>query len=133
MKFNVFTYGSLAIPEVMEVVVDCELEHTEARLHGYERFILRDRPYPAIVHTGENSTDGRLYFDLTQKFLHRLDYFEDDYYSCESVLVETSDNRNLEAVAYVLPGAQRDLLGPEPWDEVQFREVHLQRQHQLSP
>ena len=120
VTFHVFTYGSLVVPEVMEAVTGRQFQYAESLLPEFERFVLKGQSYPGIIHTGHGSTVGRVYFDIDDESLERLDHFEDDYYVRQIVDVETLDHPELKAFTYVIPLDQRDLLSDDPWDESRF-------------
>ena len=42
---RLFAYGTLELPEVMEALLGRGLPHRNARLEGFERRLLRNRPY----------------------------------------------------------------------------------------
>ncbi len=127
MKLNshVFTYGSLSIPVVMETVTGQMLRNTEAVLCGFERYMLKSKPYPGIVQSKTSSTEGRVYFNLDADALNRLDYFEDDYYVRQVVDLELPDQTPLRAFAYVVPAAKHELLSNRSWNERTFVEQQL--------
>ena len=120
MSSNVFTYGSLAIPQVMELVTQSEFQHEVSTLLGYERFLLRERTYPGIIENRGERTIGRVYFAVSDEALRRLDYFEDDCYTGEIVEPILDNGSTLQAFAYVVPSDQRRLLTNKPWDEKSF-------------
>ncbi|MCB0337183.1 MAG: gamma-glutamylcyclotransferase, partial [Bdellovibrionales bacterium] len=72
---NLFTYGSLVVPDVMKVVTQKSFEYASAQLHGYSRYTFKDHAYPGIIHTGKGITGGVVYFDLDDESIARLDYF----------------------------------------------------------
>jgi len=86
---------------------------------------LVDRIYPGIVATPGAVTNGRVYFDLSDRSLRRVDFFEADEYVRESVEVVLEAGASLPAAAYVIAGEHRELTRPEPWDEQVFVEVDL--------
>lgn len=109
----------------MEAVSGQQFQHAEARLPGFERFLLKDQIYPGVTHTGHNHTDGRVYFDLDQSTLERLDYFEDDYYVRQNADVKFADETRVKVFVYVIKDNQLNLLSDRPWDESRFVAEHL--------
>jgi len=108
----------------MQVVTGRTYRHTPARIHGFERFMLKGRVYPGITETGSGETDGRVYFDLDEDALARLDFFEADEYDRACLRVELADELDdeatTEAYVYVIPRGRADLLSDERWDEARF-------------
>lgn len=125
MTVHLFTYGTLTLPEVMQAVTGQIFPATDALLPGYERFCLVDRLYPGIIRTGQQSTLGRIYFDIDPISLHRLDYFEGDLYSRQAVTVVLPEHSTLYADTYVVPSSQRNQLSSQAWSAEQFRRLHL--------
>ncbi len=140
---NVFAYGSLVVPDVMQVVTGRAHEHVRARLPAFARHVLIGRVYPGIVPDAASAVDGRLYFDVKEDELHRLDWWEDEEYDRESVEVEVEvvgdadggavaavsekaeSGQRIVAWTYVIAPEHRVLVGETPWDEVRFVEENL--------
>ena len=120
MSTHLFAYGSLIVPEVMEAVAGRSFAHAPARLLGYERRALVDRVYPGVVARAGAETSARVYLDLDGRALRRVDFFEADEYTRESVEVVLDGGSRLSAEVYVIRSDQRDLTRPEPWDEQAF-------------
>ena len=127
MGHDVFTYGTLMVPEVMRAVTGQAYTHQRAALHGFNRFRVRHEVYTAIIAAADASTTGRLYLGVDAASLKRLDDFEGEYYTRQSVTVMvTGDHGEThQAIAYVIADAHRHRLSDEPWDEAAFVEHHL--------
>jgi gamma-glutamylcyclotransferase (GGCT)/AIG2-like uncharacterized protein YtfP len=125
---HLFAYGSLEVPTVMQAVTGRSFRNTRARILGFERYMLKGRVYPGIIHAASGETDGRIYFDLDENAFARLDHFEADEYDrvCVEVEVEADGGvqqkgeTRIEAFVYVIPSDRRDLLGDDRWDEQEF-------------
>ncbi len=130
MASNVFTYGTLVIPEVIEAVTGRLFPHRRAVLGGFSRYRVRGQVFPAITPDPEGSTRGVLYREVGSDSLKLLDRFEADLYHRRRVQVTVADtaraeDREVEAWAYILaPGQQAQLTG-EPWDPAEFSTRHL--------
>ncbi len=124
---TLFTYGSLSLPEVMKTLTGRDFESSAADAEDFERFLLRGKPYPALVRRDGRKTEGRIYFEVDEDTLDVLDKFEDDCYVREeiSVTLKGGEVRSVSAAAYVLPQEQAELLSRERWDEEKFRAVYL--------
>ncbi|MEM9419922.1 MAG: gamma-glutamylcyclotransferase family protein [Planctomycetota bacterium] len=125
MPTHVFTYGSLVIPAVMEVVTGQSFRHEHATLNNFERFLISQQVYPGIVPVDGKHVTGKLYFDVDEVSLERLDYFESEVYDRQSVEVQIASGESTLAFAYVVSGPHRNLLSDQPWDEATFVEQHL--------
>ena len=120
MAQHVFTYGSLMFARVWQRVVRGQHAQRAARLQGFERRAVRGRTYPAIVACGGGTVDGRLYLDVDDDDLHRLDVFEGDEYERQTLTVRLLDGsaHGVTAQAY----AWRDPSGLliHDWDSAWF-------------
>lgn len=61
MSDDVFTYGTLQIPEVMHAVVGQSLPWVEGKARGIARFCFTGRIYPGMVAREGSITQGRVY------------------------------------------------------------------------
>ena len=122
---RLFAYGTLELPEVMEALLGRGLPQRSARLEGFERRLVRDRPYPGIVPRAEACVAGVLYDGLEADALARLDHFEGSLYERREVRVRVARAGALPAWTYVLREAHHLRLSDEPWDADRFRALHL--------
>jgi gamma-glutamylcyclotransferase (GGCT)/AIG2-like uncharacterized protein YtfP len=123
---NIFTYGSLMFEEVWQRVVGEKYRHTRARLYGYRRLKVRQEVYPAVVEASpEVYVEGRLYFDITETDVCRLDRFEGEYYRKETVKCRLAGGRACPAAVYVFKNAYRCRLTEEAWDPAEFAQTGL--------
>lgn len=112
--YQVFVYGTLLVPEVMQQVTGRELRGQPATLQGYRRYRLRRCSYPGIVPDPEAEVTGLVYH-VDRQSLAALDRYEDPCYERCQVNVETKDGMQ-RAYAYIIPEARRHLIDPRPWD-----------------
>ncbi len=122
---RIFTYGTLAAPEVMEALLGRRLPARGAVLADHARYGMRDRAYPGLVVEAGARTEGLLYQGLAGPDVELLDHFEGSFYERRRVHVATSGAPRVEAEVYLIPEAHRHLLAPEPWDLGRFRRLHL--------
>lgn len=123
---NVFTYGSLMIPRVMEVISGKLFDAAAARLQGYVRYALRGETYPGLVEEAAAATDGVLWRDVDDDSLQRIDAFEGDWYERHAVQVLVEEDA-VAAQTYVLIGTQRHRVSRRPWSRARFESRYLQR------
>jgi gamma-glutamylcyclotransferase (GGCT)/AIG2-like uncharacterized protein YtfP len=126
MSDALFTYGTLQIPEVIEAVAGRVLSSVEANAPGFAQFRFTDRIYPGMVLREGGVTEGRVYFDVSDRAWYLLDSFEDPIYERQVVEVHLTDGARVNAQAYVLPGALAHLLSSEPWTIEWFSAQHLE-------
>lgn len=113
-RYQIFVYGTLLVPEVMQRVTGRQPPGRPATLKGYQRYRLHQRSYPGIVPEPAAEVAGLLY-SVDSRILTTLDRYEDPYYERCPVIVETASGKH-EAYAYVIPPARRHLIDPRPWD-----------------
>jgi len=124
---NLFAYGTLQVPLVMERVVGCRVAPPEpAVLENYRRFLLRGKTYPGIVESPGDAVRGVLFRRLGPDPVRRLDAFEDPVYERRTVRV-LAGAEAVAADAYVIPAGSRHLLDTVDWSLEGFREHDLDR------
>ena len=124
---NIFAYGTLIVPEVMQRVAGKSFRAREGVLRGYARFRVKDGPEAAVIPFPDMQTDGVVYYDVDEESLRRLDSFEGPLFHRVEANVEAENGEWVEADIYVLRLRQRERLTAKPWDELQFREKDLER------
>ena len=122
---RLFTYGTLMLPEVMELVGGAALRREPARLGGFRCGALRGAVYPGLVPEAGAVTRGVLWSGLDERVVARVDRFEGELYERRSTSVEREVGVACEAWVYVLRPGGRGLLLDAPWDEAGFRARHL--------
>ena len=115
---NVFTYGSLMFPEVWQRVVLGKYDSSVGSVHGFRRVGVRDKEHPALIIAKDApALSGRIYFDVSDTDLARLDQFETHRYARVSVAVTVSQ-KPIVADAYL--ALNHDELTDEDWDVEAF-------------
>jgi gamma-glutamylcyclotransferase (GGCT)/AIG2-like uncharacterized protein YtfP len=122
---NIFTYGTLMIPEVMVAVTTRKFRSIDAILKGYARFRVKGESYPGITPETGAITEGIIYFDVDEWSLERLDTFEGDLYQRIQILAETKEKEILSADAYVIKPKFRSYLSSLEWNIKEFAQKHL--------
>ncbi|MEJ2034040.1 MAG: gamma-glutamylcyclotransferase [Deltaproteobacteria bacterium] len=120
MSRTLFTYGTLEVAEIMEMVTGARFPSEPAVLDGFARFLFRNRSYPGIVAAAGEVTVGTLYQGLDARALALLDEFEGEWYERRPVRVRTMDGTLVSACAYIIPEHYRHVVGTEPWDRKTF-------------
>jgi gamma-glutamylcyclotransferase (GGCT)/AIG2-like uncharacterized protein YtfP len=112
----VFTYGSLMCADIMAAITGVDLHSDVVVISNFARYALRGQTFPAMVAEESARVEGRLYYDVDESALARLDVFEGDCYQRCTVSVKTSNGTDLRAQAYVLRDSYRSLLADWDWD-----------------
>lgn len=124
---NLFCYGTLQIPAVIEAVVGRRFRGRAAVLRGYAAFEVRGAEYPGIRRVPEHATSGQVYCGLTLGELSILDRFEGPLYQRRRMVVHTHDGRRRGVWAYVVKPARHKRLTPALWRQRDFRRRRFRR------
>ncbi len=115
---NLFVYGTLLVPKIWEAVSGTTTLASEAAtLPGFEIRRVRNAVYPGIFESGpEGFVHGRVYFDLPDDALRRLDAYEDAFYLRSAVFPIRDGGSRVPADAYVVPHGNASVyLSDEGW------------------
>lgn len=116
---NVFVYGTLLVPKIWETVTAATgLLSVPAELDGYVIRRVRDAVYPGIVVSPEAGArvGGRVFFDVPEAALRRLDAYEDDFYVRDEVRPVVGGLGPVPAQAYLVPTADAGrILSADAW------------------
>ncbi|KAI7742529.1 hypothetical protein M8C21_031266 [Ambrosia artemisiifolia] len=124
---SVFVYGSLLADDVVRALLRRVPKNSPAILHGYHRFSIKGRVYPAILPVENKKIIGRVLMDITAPELDILDKFEDYEYERRLVDVSLLDSSDvLQAYTYVWANnGDPDLYGEwdfEAWKESKMKD-----------
>ena len=120
---NIFVYGTLMDPEIMQAVSGAYYAGRSATLHGYVRKRIAGEVYPAIIPDHGASVRGVLYCGVTAESLLRLDRFEGSQYDRHEVAVELENEGPMRAQTYVLAVACRGQLSNDDWVYQEFMQT----------
>lgn len=115
---NLFVYGTLLVPEIWTRVTGTDPSGSrEAALPGYEIRRVRGEDFPAIFPLpGAGPVPGRVFFDLAEASVRRLDRYEDSFYRRLEVEARVEGLGTIAAQAYVVPPeGSAALLSEEGW------------------
>lgn len=127
MPANVFVYGTLLAPEVMQAVAGREHGSVPAKANGYVRRYLAGRIYPGIAVDLASSVEGKVYLDVDAAAIARLDYFEGPEYVRRKIDATLADGSTLAVEAYIVPAEKRHLLTDVAWSFDDFAEHRRER------
>jgi gamma-glutamylcyclotransferase (GGCT)/AIG2-like uncharacterized protein YtfP len=107
---NLFAYGTLMWPHVLEAVIGRHLSGAPAVLEGYLRRRVKGECFPAVIASSGSCVAGILYCGLTAEEFEQLDRFEGEEY------VRRSEPINgCEVQVYVLSERWNHLAEPDAW------------------
>jgi gamma-glutamylcyclotransferase (GGCT)/AIG2-like uncharacterized protein YtfP len=121
---QLFVYGTLQLPDVLQAVVGERWHGRAAVLEGYARYRVQGKPYPGIIVEPAGSVSGLLYSDVGALAISRLDQYEGELYERRTLAVRVGGS-TLTAVSYVLGDRYRSLLSTEGWELATFERDHL--------
>ncbi len=122
---TLFAYGTLMIDEIMEVVTGRKFKSMDALLYGHVRCRIRDVLYPGIAKKEGSRVRGKVYRNIDDETMNRLDAFEDDVYERVAVEVVGDDGTRIDAFTYRVRDDHSSFLTEEEWDPEEFREKHM--------
>ena len=111
-----FAYGTLMCPAIMKDVTGLDLRGEPATLKGFQRCLVRDEVFPAILPAPGHSVQGMIYQTLTMHAWARLDHFEGDIYERQTVSIRLASGLTAPAGTYVIAPAHTHLLTDHEWD-----------------
>jgi len=123
---TLFGYGTLSIPEIVKCLTGGSLPTVPGTARGYARYRMKGRTYPGIIAEPHSYTEGVLYEELDAHALEIFNAYEDDIYETRIVPVATR-TRIVQAIAYVVPPDNAQLLSRDSWDAQDFMEQHGKR------
>jgi gamma-glutamylcyclotransferase (GGCT)/AIG2-like uncharacterized protein YtfP len=122
---RLFAYGTLMLPEVMELIAGRRAAAQPAVLPGHRRRLLRGAVYPVLLPAAGESVAGVLWEGLDDAALGRIDRFEDAIYERIRRRVVLAGGEERESFVYRLRPEHHALAAEEAWDEADFRVRHL--------
>ena len=127
---NLFVYGTLLVPKIWESVSGItNSTGEEGSISGYRIYRVEGGDFPGIVPSGETNDRviGKVFCDLPEGAIKRLDAYEDTFYERREVIVELAPGKTIEAHAYVVPETLAPkILSPTPWTLEWFEEHALE-------
>jgi gamma-glutamylcyclotransferase (GGCT)/AIG2-like uncharacterized protein YtfP len=116
---DLFVYGTLMVPHVLEAVCGYAQSGLKTVLPNHRCRLVRGEVYPAIVPQAGEQVSGLLYRDLSDRQIDRLDAFEGEMYQRCPVEV-VANGHTIAAQTYLLHPAFRQRLSETPWSLERF-------------
>lgn len=123
---DVFTYGTLMIPDVLTALTGRSFPFVSAILENYVRLTVQDRPYPGIMGKIGTYTDGRLYRGVDRQSIEILDRFEGTLYARHTRLLRIADHQDQYGEVYIVKKEYEPTLSVQPWDLQCFKDEWLE-------
>ncbi|WP_027859304.1 gamma-glutamylcyclotransferase family protein [Marinobacterium jannaschii] len=123
---NLFTYGTLMIPEVIKAVLKRTPDvYQRASLADHICRVLTDESFPGIKPARDEVTPGLLYKNISEEDLTLLDEYEGELFQRNKVTVLTDDGNRAIAWSFVIKPQYAHLLSNQGWNWEQFIEEGL--------
>jgi gamma-glutamylcyclotransferase (GGCT)/AIG2-like uncharacterized protein YtfP len=120
LSIKLFCYGTVQIPEVIEVITGKVHSGVKAKLPGYAMYKVRNKVYPGIIRSSNSETVGILYTDIDEEELEELDLFEGDLFKRKRLNIIQQDSNECKAWVYVVPDHNKDRLTKDQWNLKDF-------------
>lgn len=112
-------------PAVWKRVVHNEYASALGTIHGFRRVAVRGKEHPALIIAKNGAPiEGRIYFDVSDEDIARLDFFETHRYARVSVAVSI-EGKPVVADAYLALNLEE--LSDVDWDVGRFEREGLPR------
>lgn len=119
MKRNLFAYGTLLVPDIWNSVVGESFRSEAAVLPGFEIFRVIGGDYPGIVKSerADAKVPGRVFYDLDEIAIARLDTYEGTFYERLEVECKHLDfEGEIHCSSYIIPQlTAEEVLSDEVW------------------
>ena len=112
---NLFTYGTLQIPEVWRSVAGCEFASLDSQVADFAVYRFREFDFPGMIAEQGGSATGTIYLDIDVTTLQRIDHYEGDFYSRETIQVVCEGGQQRSCQVYLLTAKYSDQLSDQPW------------------
>jgi len=124
---NLFCFGTLQIPAVLEAVIGRRLQDVRAFLPGYIALQVCGAEYPGLHRAPGRKTPGRLYRDVTPEELDVLDRFEGPLYRRRYQFVSKNNGQRTRAWIYLMAAGRQNQLTQTPWHLDRFMRTEYPR------
>lgn len=125
---NIFVYGTLLFPEILEKLTCKTFKSKEGYLNDFKSYQIFDnhipRKYPAIITSRGDKVEGKIVFDLDKESLNILDYFEDEKYEPKILKAYSQSGEEYQVLVYVWKDEFKDMLKGD-WDIDYFKDNYL--------
>lgn len=121
MNTSLFTYGTLAFPDIMQAVTGKHFPPIPGIVEEHAAYLLKGRVYPGLRPEAGRNTSGIIYSNIDEDSMRILDWFEDCCYRRSPIMVTLHDGSRRSAEVYFLSPSHYRLLTATRWDPKQFR------------
>ena len=120
---NLFVYGSLLFPEIVNELTGSNFQSKPAILKDYTRVLVHGADYPAIIKEKKTEVEGMILFNVDSAALNIISFYEGGDY--DKVLVTVNENGyKIPALTFVWR-SEIDYLSDESWSMEHFKKESL--------
>ena len=120
---NIFVYGTLLSPVILEKLTGKSFKTSEAVLFGYKRYCVKNSDYPAIIQQEGSKTTGLVVENVDDSKLEVLSFYEGVEYEKKLVTVNWN-GKSADALTFVWANGS-EFLEVEDWDFNRFKKNYL--------
>lgn len=117
---SLFTYGTLMLPEIFDLIVGRICHGEDAILHNFKRRKIRNESYPGITPAPGEKVDGKIYHLLHADEINKLTVFEGDAYELLPVSVRLKEVGDLDCLTYSIKEKYLFLMTDHEWSLEEF-------------
>ena len=125
---NLFVYGTLQFPQVVKKLTNKNFKSKQAILKDHKIYQIdpadKDEMCPAIIPEKNSIVEGKILFDVDDKSLDIINFFESDKYAREILTIQTKDNQTHKALVFVWKNYLKEELKGK-WDIKKFEKNYL--------
>ena len=121
---NLFVYGTLQYPEILQKLTGKSFVSKPAVLNNYKRHRVKHAEYPAIIPNPGVQTMGLLLENVDELSLKAIDFYEGEEYEKTAVTVNSED-MDIMALTYVWNGGINN-LEKDDWNKNNFEKNYLE-------
>ena len=120
---DLFVYGTLCYPEIVERLTGKTFISEQAILRGYQRKKVKDADYPAIIRNDVSEVKGLLLQGVDKDSLKIILFYEGNDYRCEDLLVDLME-KEIKAKVFVW-NSSNAMLEDFDWNQEEFAKNFL--------
>ena len=116
---HLFVYGTLMFPAILKGLTGKDFRSEKAILHGFKRTRVTNCDFPAVFPEQNYNVQGLVVFDVDEKSMQVLSFFEGDQYLKTNQQVYTTCKK-YEAIVFVWNDSL-NLPGTTDWSMEEFK------------
>jgi gamma-glutamylcyclotransferase (GGCT)/AIG2-like uncharacterized protein YtfP len=120
---HLFVYGTLLLPEILKGLTGKSFKTEKAILNGFKRCGIYGCDYPALIPAPDSSVEGQLVFNVDEKSMEILSFYEGTDY--EQIEVEVFIQNQQEKATLFVWKSDLEYLGDQDWDKKKFEQNSL--------